>query len=290
MLFFPDRTPGGHRLYTLDDLKILWFVKKQQAAGRDLKEISECGQQALLQAARTFFAQESENESSDAESSENDIVAALSSQELHHAQKMIENLYSVSTSAIDFANSAACIRQRIRSPGSRVRAYCVAFFENLATHLCLDSILHSRTPPKHTALCLNYSLQNEFSLLIVALHLRRWGYSVTFLQQPPSEAELHELLKATKPLIACIGISILEQDTRLLQETLEAVSEHTLCCVPVPHNASPATLRMPASVYPIHSLLEFEILATKRTEDVRSHHLEVLKNFLAEYGGAFSAS
>jgi DNA-binding transcriptional MerR regulator len=285
-IFSPDRTPGGHRLYSLDDLKIVWFVKKQQELGLDLKEISKCGRDSLLQAARSFFTQESQKKGENQSSSEGDIVLALKHAELHRAQRMLENLYSVSTSAIDFATSAISIRQQLIDNDSHTKPYSLTFFENLAAHHCLDSILHSRTTPKGLALCLNYAQQNNLPLLRLALYLRNWGYSVTFLNRPPHAKDLAELLDATKPLLVCAGFSQdALSDPSVFTRSMASIGEKTLCCLlqSSPNTVQDATFTHPENVYAISSLLELEILALQRFDDTRSSHTDILKTFKSKF-------
>ncbi len=291
-IFSPNRTPGGHRLYTLDDLKIVWFVKKQQEMGFDLKEISQCGQQCLLQAARAFFTQESQKNGENTDSSEGDIVMALKRAELHRAQRMLENLYSVSTSAIDFATSAISIRQQLLETECPAKPYILAFFESLAAHHCLDSILHSRTTPKGLALCLNYAQPNNLPLLRIALYLRGWGYTVTFLNKSPHGRDLNDLIDATKPLLVCVGFSNdISSDSSSFARSTAFIAEKTLCCLlnssPTSStcsiNAEKAAFTHPANAYVISSVLELEILALQRFEDTRSSHNTILDAFKTKF-------
>jgi DNA-binding transcriptional MerR regulator len=285
-IFSPDRTPGGHRLYSLDDLKIVWFVKKQQELGFDLKEISQCGRSALLQAARSFFTQESQKNGENQSSSEGDIVSALKHAELHRAQRMLENLYSVSTSAIDFATSAISIRQQLLEADSLVKPYNLTFFKNLASHHCLDSILHARTTPKGLALCLNYAQQNNLPLLRVALYLRSWGYGVTFVNRPPHAKDLAELLDATKPLLACVGFSQDSlSDVSIFTRNMASLAEKTLCCLlqSSPNAEQNAAFAPPENAYVISSILELEMLALQRFDDMRTSHIDVLNSFQSKF-------
>lgn len=52
-LLEPERSAGGHRLYTDDDLRILMYVREQIGKGRGIGAIARQGRQSLLAAART---------------------------------------------------------------------------------------------------------------------------------------------------------------------------------------------------------------------------------------------
>ena len=51
-LLEPDRTGGGHRLYTDEDLEILRHVKKQVDAGRAIGEVAAPGREVILETIR----------------------------------------------------------------------------------------------------------------------------------------------------------------------------------------------------------------------------------------------
>jgi MerR family transcriptional regulator, light-induced transcriptional regulator len=51
-LFVPERTDGGHRLYTEDDLRVAMLVRDRLAAGRAIGEVARPGREALLDEAR----------------------------------------------------------------------------------------------------------------------------------------------------------------------------------------------------------------------------------------------
>lgn len=50
--FEPQRTPGGHRLYTEDDLRVLESIKRHLSEGRSIGEVEALGRAALLAAGR----------------------------------------------------------------------------------------------------------------------------------------------------------------------------------------------------------------------------------------------
>ncbi|MEY3902832.1 MAG: hypothetical protein RL189_2138, partial [Pseudomonadota bacterium] len=54
-IFSPERTRGGHRLYTQEDLKLFWFVTHLRGQGQDLRKISTQGRDDLLKQAQSFF-------------------------------------------------------------------------------------------------------------------------------------------------------------------------------------------------------------------------------------------
>ena len=316
-IFSPNRTPGGHRLYTRDDLKILWYVKKQQASGRDLKEISSCGHEALLKSARSFFGTESHTaldnsipssnshntisaypNSKPAETSEQDIICALKACQLEVAQRMVENLYSVSTSGIDFVSCALCIMSHICNPSLSICNCCVAFFHNIVKHLCQDFILHSKVPAKGLALCLNLSnnesvtsLTENLRFLQAALYLRQWGYAVVLVDESIATPDIPNLVRGTKPLLVYISTSNASNDAQVLQEISSTISTTSLCCVVTQKSESQndsdtnnKNLNLKnMNFYFVNSMLEFEILALRRMENQTQPPQELLQNFLLEY-------
>jgi hypothetical protein len=119
--------------------------------------------------------------------------------------------------------------------------------------------------------------------------LRRWGYSVTYLNAPPPPENLQELLDATKPLLICAFFSPEEAASEKSHtESLAILSKHALCAILPPspkgdagENATQA--QFSTKYYCVNSLLEFEILASRRAEFPRMPHDELLQAFLEEY-------
>jgi len=56
-LLKPERSAGGHRLYTDDDLRILLFVRQKMGEGHSIGAIARRGRQSLLTASRTEVGQ-----------------------------------------------------------------------------------------------------------------------------------------------------------------------------------------------------------------------------------------
>jgi methanogenic corrinoid protein MtbC1 len=50
-LLQPERTDGGHRLYTPDDLRVLYYLREQMQSGRSIGELAARGRPGILAAA-----------------------------------------------------------------------------------------------------------------------------------------------------------------------------------------------------------------------------------------------
>lgn len=218
-IFSPERTRGGHRLYTQEDLKLFWFVTHLRGQGRDLKEISNLGRDDLLKQAQSFF------EVSAPPTKENTdqpngplpapfeaILTALRKDDMESAIRALEQVYALSSSALSFADSALDLMVQIGDYWHKGEITVAAEHALTARlkHMLLglfylsDSVSDEATKPLVVCATLPYEL-HELGLLRIALYLKTWGFRVNYLGANTPVVDIEEYCSRRKPSLVVMS-------------------------------------------------------------------------------------
>jgi DNA-binding transcriptional MerR regulator len=218
-IFTPERTRGGHRLYTQDDLKLFWFVTHLRGQGNELKNISTLGREDLLKQANSFFSLSSPVNSENTETSGlalpapfEAILSALKQDNMEAAIRALEQVYALSNSALTFADNALDLMAQVGEHWHRGEITVAAEHALTARlkHMLLglfylnDSLIDNDDQPLAVCSTLPHEL-HELGLLRVALYLKTWGYRVTYLGANTPVVDLEDYCARRKPTLVVVS-------------------------------------------------------------------------------------
>ncbi len=232
----PERTRGGHRVYSESDLKLFLFINHLRDSGLSLIDIGKMDQRALEIDARAYFESLSlPTSDSDYESNISlQIIAALKSRNFDDAIDILERAAVTATVPTEFANLAIGIMESVGE--AWVRKEISISIEHLFTarirFLLAEQFYRSRNAlhgstrkglpsAKGNAFIAHAMIAglegeaHEIGLLRVAIFLQHWGLRVTYLgpDLPLDDfsAFLDECsrqrIPSDPPIIVCAGIS-----------------------------------------------------------------------------------
>ncbi|MFZ9519222.1 MAG: MerR family transcriptional regulator [Silvanigrellaceae bacterium] len=243
-IFSPERTPGGHRLYTQEDLKLFWYVMHLRGQGQDLKDISITGREDLLKQAQSFFEISAPKENGNAASSLEGlpapfeaILSALRRDDMEEAIRSLERVYALSKSAITFADNALDLMVKVGECWHRGEITVAAEHALTARlkHMLLG-LFYLNNPgvdeseqPMAVCATLPHEL-HELGLLRVALYLKKWGYRVTYLGANTPIVDLEEYCSRKQPTLVVVSCATSLNITNMLhsfQKLSVLVSPHS---------------------------------------------------------------
>jgi DNA-binding transcriptional MerR regulator len=287
-IFLPLRTAGGHRLYGIDDLKLLLFVKHLQSQKRDLKEISHLGRSSLLEQARAFFATNEIHSPCEPPSTVSHILNAANSLDLPKIAKLVDHLRAVSVSPIDFAETILCIMTQLVQSVPAVPDFSTKFLTDRAQSHLIAALLPLRSSASAaSALCARMGDSDSINLLRTAHYLRSWGYQPLFIQHKLNTSSLHSVVINRNTPLICISIDgSVADNAENISILAREIAPHALVCL-ISDNGKklePCIQEMPESklIYFVESILEFEILAEMWLKNERSP-TQMLQAFRADW-------
>jgi DNA-binding transcriptional MerR regulator len=287
-LFSPERTAAGHRVYSLDDLKLLWYVQHLQSQQRDLKEISDLGRETLLSQAREFFAANAPSLREDQCSYSSRLLQAAENRDLPKIAELVDHLRAVAVSSIDFAETILCILKTLDSGSSPFPALAKNFLaERVQAHLIAPLLQQKTAPAASSALCVNLGERPGINLLRTAHYLRTWGFQPLLMQEKVDPYLLHDLVIRGGVEFLCIGLDQnIAARSQVLDSLARDVAPYALTCIVHANTQDPPSdvRNLPEAkyLYFVNSMLEFEVLAETRLKDKRQPAL-VLQEFLATW-------
>lgn len=274
-IFSPSRTVGGHRLYSVDDLKLFLFVKHLQSQKKELKDISHLGRLTLIEQARAFYTANEGKAANNQPSNVTHIVDAAINLNLSKLAQLVDHLKVIAVSPIDFSETILCVIGKLRQNIPAVSLVSLAFFaERAESHLAAALLTKRTRAPAATALCARMTATHSINLLRTAHYLRSWGYQPIVLQSELHMQSLLEVVRQGNISLLCISMEgIGEYNPKVLQFLAEELSQHTLVCIIANRDSklSVDLFEQPEfrSIYLIKSMLEFEILAEMKLKDAR---------------------
>lgn len=223
-IFSPQRTKGGHRLYGQEDVKLFWYISHLRNQGNDLKQIANSGRAALLESATEFFnlampeqkfesAESVMHEKRDLPSPFRNILEALKNDEIELAIRNLEQIYTVSANALQFADSALDLMVEIGEAWHRGELSVVA--EHALTsrlkHMLLglfylNSNEATQGEPTPLALCATLPHElHELGLMRVAIYMKHWGFNVGYLGANTPISDIEEFCVRRRPHLVVVS-------------------------------------------------------------------------------------
>lgn len=223
-IFSPQRTKGGHRLYSQDDVKLFWYISHLRSQGNDLKQIANSGREALLKSATEFFnlkVPAKTFESAESVIHEKKalpppflkILDALKTDKIELAIKSLEQIFTISSSPLNFADSALDLMVEVGDAWHRGELSVVAEHALTARlkHMLLGVFYSDTGESSHgenvpLALCaaLPHEL-HELGLMRVAIYLKHWGYNVGYLGANTPISDIEEFCSRRRPNIVVVS-------------------------------------------------------------------------------------
>lgn len=183
-LLFPERTPGGHRLYTDDDLRVLRRAQELLRSGWKISEVEALGREALLARASALAPPGSKRGSVPSEHEQLTEAAVRLDQEL--AQRALDQAFSRQSPEVALAR---VVEPALRTIGKLWGAGdCSVAGEHLLSGLVLGRLLAlsaaarplDERAPRAISACLPTE-QHSLGSLTVAYLLARRGWRVDWL-------------------------------------------------------------------------------------------------------------
>lgn len=223
-IFSPQRTKGGHRLYSQEDVKLFWYISHLRSQGNDLKQIANSGRESLLKSATEYFnlsmptkkfesGESVIHEKHELPSPFIKILDDLKNDEIERAIRGLEQIYTVSSNSLQFADSALDLMVEVGESWHRGELTVVA--EHALTsrlkHMLLglfylnsgDSHQGEQSP---LALCATLPHElHELGLLRVAIYLKHWGYNVGYLGANTPISDIEEFCVRRRPQIVVVS-------------------------------------------------------------------------------------
>lgn len=282
-LFEPERTPGGHRLYTDDDLKLLWFVRRRQEEGVDLRSIAAAGRAVLLDEARRHF--DSAGIPDHPGASEAgvgcEVLEMLQQGNVSCAARTLLRLRTVTATLEVFCQKVFLIHMEISFAYSQRKISTVAYagFCEILRSTFRSVLLEGpcgMDAPVAAVASVDPAL-DDVALLWIAALLRCWGYAVTLLGSAAPVMDLHRFVIHHPPHLLVIGgrwPAEAESAERWIRELGMLVAPHcvtVLSAAGTQDSFAPALLGRPetANLFLLETVQEIQDIAMLRKDDPR---------------------
>jgi DNA-binding transcriptional MerR regulator/methylmalonyl-CoA mutase cobalamin-binding subunit len=234
----PARALGGHRLYTEDDLKILFRIKSLIAQGRSIGEIALFGRENLLEAlpARGMSGKESQWTgklaeprliNGKAESLPWGESTAINGQFEKCANDIVQAAVAIDSAALEIALNQAfslvppevAIREVLEPSATKIgelwaKGTCSVAGEHLASGIFvhrLQKLIESSRPqdrPAQTAICACFpDEQHQVGTLVLAYYLCLHGISVSYLGASLPFEELEHACRLIAPRAVYLSVT-----------------------------------------------------------------------------------
>lgn len=216
--FEPQRTPGGHRLYTEDDLRVLESIKRHLSEGRSIGEVEALGRAALLAAAgrggagRSGPARRAPGEAAAAERWRSDLVNAALELDPELASRALDEAFAGLSAERAIAEVVEPAMRTIGELWSKER--CSVAGEHLVSELVgtrLRGVWASASAAgggRYDALVTCFpDEQHALGSLTVALLLGRRQRKVRWLGAALPLTDLERVCADTKPALVLLSVS-----------------------------------------------------------------------------------
>jgi len=220
----PARGPGGHRLYTDEDLAVLRYVQRLLAQGRSIGEIATSGRDELLEAAQKFLGSEPPPRAGSAPAAREPtggaqlaplcagVVEAAVAMDAERIERLLDQAFA--------AVSADLVIHRVIEPAALeigelwVRGRCTVASEHLASGCFvhrLRKLIESaslRDPAAPRAIFCCFPDENhELGLLILAYHFSRNGWRISYLGPLLPFEDLERACDVLKPRAVVLSVT-----------------------------------------------------------------------------------
>jgi MerR family transcriptional regulator, light-induced transcriptional regulator len=240
----PKRTPGGHRIYTPDDIKVYWYVcymRDKSGSNSFLKDLSLIGYDEILKCAQEHYqaSPSAPENTSELASKPNTILPTsvhsvilenLKKNNVPDAIAELESLYVTSSSSTEFCDACLDIMAAVGDAwhGGEITAAVEHALTSRVKHLLLG-LLYLVTPKKNQnpvvhVVCATLSGEmHELGLLRIAIYLKHWGCTVTYIGANTPLVDLQNHVEHSKPHILCLSVSQVLNPT-LLTQSVQKIS------------------------------------------------------------------
>jgi DNA-binding transcriptional MerR regulator len=209
-LLCPERTAGGHRLYTEDDLRVLRRVQELLAEGRSIGEVAALGRQSLIAAGGPTAPRAAT--SAGAAGFRDDLVQAAVDIDAGRAERALDEAFaalSPERALIDVIEPA------LAEIGDRwMQGRCSVAGEHLVAGLTagrlqrLFDAASAMSPAGPPAICACFpDEQHVIGALAVAYWLARRGQRVTWLGAALPLEDLERACDVLHPAIVCLSVT-----------------------------------------------------------------------------------
>lgn len=216
-LLQPERGPGGHRLYTDDDLKVLHSIKDLLDEGRSIGEAAELGRDKLLATHKIPSASEPPQKQqaptgSVTEDYQHKILEAALALDSQRLTSTIDQVFSLVSPEYAIRNILFPAAREIGE--SWVKGQCSVASEHLMSHEIvlrlrkLLEIAQVTRPAARQALCACFpDEQHEMGLLNLAYQLSCYGIPITYLGPCLPLEDLEMTCQTLKPRFVFLSVT-----------------------------------------------------------------------------------
>lgn len=220
-LLEPQRTEGGHRLYTSDDLHVLHRVKELLAQGRSIGEVAAMGRKTLLRPAPLTPPSIGTRKAHPARPHLNaagnqlreSLVEAAVAIDARALDRLLDEAFSVFSP--EAAISQIVEPALLQIGGLWAEGRCSVAGEHLASHKIMGRLHRLLAASNNSALngihlglvaCLPDE-QHEIGAMLVAYWLTRFGYRVSYLGGSLPLSDLERACRTLRPAAVFLSVS-----------------------------------------------------------------------------------
>lgn len=238
-LLCPQRTQGGHRLYSEADKRMYLYVHHLKDQGEELQKIAKRGRERLLAESASYFSTicSTDGESKYEFQITERVTSELRARRYDQAIHTIERAAAVSSSATEFANISLTVMDELGKAWQRgqisvsVEHLMTARIRYLLAAKFYEAPLASE--PKGQVICAGLpDNHHEIGILRVAVFVKSWGFSVFYLGPNTPLADLRAFARELRPTFLCLS-STAAVGVRKMMSQLEKVNHDLAHQVPV---------------------------------------------------------
>lgn len=238
-LLSPQRTQGGHRLYSEADKRMYLYVHHLKDQGDELGKIALKGRDALLAESAAYFSAlcSTDGESKYEFQITERVISELKARRYEQAIRAIERAASVSSSAMEFANISLSVMDELGKAWQRgqvsvsVEHLMTARIRYLLAAKFYEAPIESN--PKGQVICAGLpDNHHEMGILRVAVFLKSWGYAVHYLGPNTPLADLRTFAHELQPTFVCLS-STAAVGVKKVMAQLEKINHGLACEFPV---------------------------------------------------------
>lgn len=218
-LLKPERTEGGHRLYTESDLRVLERVRRLLESGRSIGELASLGRQALLESSPTRAAQPpaaapatSPDMGRTLEQHREAIVQAAVELDEHALQRALDSSFALVTPSVALSR---VVFPALHEVGELwAKGTCSVAGEHLVSAKVVGRLIKlvevanpepTPTTPRAICACLPDE-QHVIGALVTAYQTARHGYHVHYLGACMPLQDLERSCQILKPRVVALSV------------------------------------------------------------------------------------
>lgn len=212
-LLHPERTEGGHRLYTADDLRVLESVRDLLGAGRTIGEIARLGRRQLLSALAPRPAEVGGSGNARFASWRRGMVDAAVALDGSRLERTLDETFARVSVSEAIEQVVVPAMEQLGELWRQGR--CSVAGEHMASAKVAGRMLKllqiadrsaNTSAPASVAACLPDE-QHQLGSLVAAYCLGRYGFRVTYLGPSMPLADLEETCRVLRPDVVCLSVS-----------------------------------------------------------------------------------